>query len=70
MSEFAAILPAIPPPTIAAIAPTASAIFVDRANPIETPAALATPVAAFAADTPATFTALIAKYCVIIFLCI
>ena len=68
ISEFATALPATPPPTMAARAPTTSAIFVDMANPIETPAALATTEAPLAADTPATFAAFSAKYCVIILL--
>jgi hypothetical protein len=54
---------------MAARAPTARAIFDDMANPIGTPAVIATIEAPLAADTPATFAAFIAKYWVIILLC-
>lgn len=68
ISEFATTFPAIPPPAIAATAAIASAILVEMASPIETPAALAATVAPLAADIPATLAAFIAKYWVIILL--
>jgi hypothetical protein len=69
ISELATMLPEMPPPTTAATAATASAIFVDMANPNVTPAVLATTaVAPVAADMPATLAAFTARYCVIILL--